>query len=146
MDMATASPDPRSRDARRRVVARWEAAAALLRAAAHPVRLQLLQRLAEGPRCVGDLNELVPVSQPTLSQHMGTLREAGLVACHARANRRCYYLVQPGLVRSLLATLSEDHPREAPTREEVFARMERSRKSEARSRKRTAGKAGSRER
>jgi len=108
--------------------------ASFLRAAAHPVRLEVLASLVEGPCCVRDLNELVshskaslsqPVlSQPMLSQHMATLRKAGLVANHARGNLRCYYLPRPHFVKALLEALRAADPYVEREREEVLREMD----------------------
>jgi ArsR family transcriptional regulator len=87
-----------------------EAQARLLRVIAHPVRLMILQALSGRSRCVKDLNALVSVSQPHLSQHMAALRRAKLVNCHSSGNLRCYYVLQPTLVRGLVRLLSRDHP------------------------------------
>lgn len=51
----------------------------LLGAFAHPVRLRILNLLHDGDLCVGDLVTLLEVPQPTVSRHLGLLREAGLV-------------------------------------------------------------------
>ncbi len=87
-----------------------EEKAGWLRAAAHPVRLVVLRALAEGPKCVKDLNALVPIAQPHLSQHMAVLRRSGLVEFHSEGNLRCYYLTRPSFVRSLLRLLDRPHP------------------------------------
>ena len=51
----------------------------LLKALSHPDRLMLLCRLAEGERSVSELEPLVGVYQPSLSQQLGILRREGLV-------------------------------------------------------------------
>ena len=56
-----------------------EAAADLLRALAHPVRLSLLRTLIDGERSVGEIEQLANVVQPGLSQQLGVLRKADLV-------------------------------------------------------------------
>lgn len=88
----------------------WTERAHLLRVMAHPVRLMILETLSESSRCVKDLNSLVPVSQPHLSQHMAALRRAELVDCHSSGNLRCYYLLQPTLVQRLIRLLAREHP------------------------------------
>ena len=51
----------------------------VLRALAHPVRWGILERLAAEPGiCACDFTEFFEVSQPTISAHLKTLREAGL--------------------------------------------------------------------
>ncbi len=57
----------------------YEYQAEILRAMAHPARLRLLAVLLEGPACVGELVERTGYRQPTVSQHLARLREAGLV-------------------------------------------------------------------
>lgn len=88
----------------------WQSWAQLLRAVAHPVRLQILETLSEGPLCVNDVNALVPVSQPQLSQHMAALRKLAIVACHTNGPLRCYYISRPTLVQKLIQLCTEEHP------------------------------------
>jgi ArsR family transcriptional regulator len=53
----------------------------LLQLLGHPVRLQLLDILSRqgGQVCVCDLEEALPIKQPTISHHLRILREAGLI-------------------------------------------------------------------
>ena len=53
--------------------------AEVLRTLAHPRRLEILHRLADGPCEVGRLADVLGVSQPNVSQHLAVLRAAGLV-------------------------------------------------------------------
>ena len=88
----------------------WTDQVRLLKVLAHPVRLRILEELVRGPRCVKDLNALIPISQPYLSQHMAALRRAKLVTSHTCAALRCYYLLRPTLVRSLIRLVKKEHP------------------------------------
>lgn len=83
----------------------WEADASLLRGISHPVRLCVLDLLRGGPRSVSEVNEVVGVVQPNLSQHLAVLREAGLVTSEADGPRRLYRLRCPAFVESLLVSL-----------------------------------------
>jgi ArsR family transcriptional regulator len=74
-------------------------AAALLAAAADPVRWTVLDRLAESPRCVCDLQEHVPVAANLLSYHLKVLREAGLVTTSRRGRWIDYALADDALER-----------------------------------------------
>ena len=56
-----------------------EIKADLFRALAHPARIRALEVLAEGERCVGDLQPLVGIESSHLSQQLAVLRKAGLV-------------------------------------------------------------------
>ncbi len=65
----------------------------LLKALANENRLLLLCTLIDGERSVGQLNELLPISQSALSQHLASLREAKLVATR-RQSQVIYYRLQ----------------------------------------------------
>jgi len=75
--------------------------AARMKALGHPVRLGIVQRLAREPEtCACDFAEVFRVSQPTVSQHLRVLREAGLVTTRRRGTQICYSL-DPGAISSL---------------------------------------------
>ncbi|MEK7456578.1 MAG: metalloregulator ArsR/SmtB family transcription factor [Pseudomonadota bacterium] len=71
-----------------------EAAADLLRALAHPVRLSLLRTLIDGERSVGEIEQLANVVQPGLSQQLGVLRKADLVHTRREAKLVFYRINQ----------------------------------------------------
>jgi DNA-binding transcriptional ArsR family regulator len=48
-------------------------------ALAHPIRRQIVERLAEGPASVGQASDGIPVSKPAISRHLKVLEEAGVV-------------------------------------------------------------------
>lgn len=60
------------------------------RALADPTRLRLLALLREDESCVGDLVQVLDLPQGTVSRHLGTLREAGLVEAR-RAGAWAFY-------------------------------------------------------
>jgi DNA-binding transcriptional ArsR family regulator len=63
---------------------------------AEPNRRLILDVLREGERPVGDLVARLGLSQPAVSKHLRVLRDAGLVAVRADAQRRLYRLrVEP---------------------------------------------------
>jgi ArsR family transcriptional regulator, arsenate/arsenite/antimonite-responsive transcriptional repressor len=74
----------------------FEPAAALLKAIADPYRLTMLATLAAAPDevCVCDFTDAFPLNQPTVSHHLRTLREAGLVTCERRGTW-VYYRIAP---------------------------------------------------
>jgi ArsR family transcriptional regulator len=84
---------------------KWEEQAKTLSLMAHPVRLFILEQLVDGPRCVSDVKEMIPISQPNFSQHLAALRKARLVASHSSGPLRCYYLLQPELITDLMEIL-----------------------------------------
>jgi ArsR family transcriptional regulator len=75
-----------------------------------PVRLQLMSMIASAPdgeACVCDLTPAFELSGPTISHHLKTLREAGLVDAERRGSW-VYYRARPGLMRQLADLLSID--------------------------------------
>ena len=81
-------------------------AAGRMKALGHPVRLGIAMRLAAEPEtCACDFAEVFDVSQPTISQHLRVLREAGLVTTRRRGTQICYSL-DPAAVHSLGETLA----------------------------------------
>lgn len=67
--------------------------AAFAKALAHPARLAILQTLAERGTCVcGEVVEVVPLAQATVSQHLKALKESGLIKGETDGPRSCYCL------------------------------------------------------
>jgi ArsR family transcriptional regulator len=58
---------------------RCTARARIAKAMAHPLRIRLLELLAERPACVQELADKAGAEQPTVSKHLAILRDAGLV-------------------------------------------------------------------
>ena len=59
---------------------------------AEPKRREILDLLRDGEQPAGAIVEKIGLAQPTVSQHLKVLREAGLVAVRPDANRRVYRL------------------------------------------------------
>lgn len=59
---------------------------------AEPHRRQILDLLRAGDRSVGEIVDVLPLAQPTVSKHLKLLREAGLVQVLPDARRRVYRL------------------------------------------------------
>lgn len=62
-----------------------------------PTRRAIFERLAGGPRSVGELASGLPVSRPAVSQHLRVLKEAGLVSDRRAGTRRIYRLDPRGV-------------------------------------------------
>jgi DNA-binding transcriptional ArsR family regulator len=108
------------------------AAAELLKAFAHATRLAILRELAAGPRCVTDMEELLPARQANISQHLAVLRHARLVDFAQDGALRCYYLCRPELVRDMLALAGRGDPAIRRSVEEIQADKQRLAKALAR--------------
>jgi DNA-binding transcriptional ArsR family regulator len=63
-----------------------------LAALAEPNRRRILDLLRDGERPVGELADALQIAQPSASKHLKTLKDAGLVAMRADAQRRWYGL------------------------------------------------------
>jgi DNA-binding transcriptional ArsR family regulator len=66
--------------------------AAAFGALADPVRLRIVETLADREHSAGEVAELFPISRPAVSRHLRVLREAGIVAVREEAQRRVYRL------------------------------------------------------
>jgi DNA-binding transcriptional ArsR family regulator len=66
----------------------------IFRALSDPTRRAILARLRERPRIVVELARGFPVSRPAISQHLGVLRDAGLVR-ERKVGRERYYRLKP---------------------------------------------------
>lgn len=102
-----------------------QTAAELLKAFSHPTRLAILQELTAGPKCVTDMEELLPARQANISQHLAVLRYARLVDYAQDGALRCYYLCRPRLVTDMLTLVGRDDPVVERTPEEIQADKDR---------------------
>ena len=82
-----------------------EQACQLLKALADPVRLDVLQALTAGERCVCELTEQLGLAQSRLSFHLRVMREAGLIQAREQG-RWVYYSLRPQAIEQLQAWLS----------------------------------------
>jgi len=77
-----------------------ELLAKLAWAIAHPARVRLLRLLIAKSACVcGELVELMPLSQSTVSQHLKILKEAGVIQGEIDGPKVCYCVNADGLSR-----------------------------------------------
>ncbi|WP_429885902.1 ArsR/SmtB family transcription factor [Geoalkalibacter halelectricus] len=93
--------------------------AAILKALAHPTRLQIVAELLSGTKCVTDMEEILPASQANISQHLAVLRHAGLVDFAQDGALRCYYLSRPQIVEHILSLLAAGVPVVRKTKEQI---------------------------
>lgn len=76
----------------------------LLKNLANEDRLLLLCQMVDDEKCVSDFETLLDIRQPTLSQQLGVLRNAGLVNTR-RDGKRIYYSLASDEVRQVLSLL-----------------------------------------
>ncbi len=79
-------------------------AAEMLRLLSNEARLMVLCQLGSGEKSVGELNDLVGLSQSALSQHLAKLRAEGLVATRREA-QTIYYRMADRRVSRLVTAL-----------------------------------------
>ena len=69
-----------------------------LKALAHPARLEILRVLAARGTCVcGEVVDVMPLAQATVSQHLKVLKEAGLIHGRIDGKNSCYCLDPRGI-------------------------------------------------
>lgn len=63
------------------------------KAMAHPARIAILEHLIETDTCIcGDLVDVLPLAQATVSQHLVELKKAGLIKGTVTGTSMCYCL------------------------------------------------------
>ncbi|MBS3909521.1 MAG: winged helix-turn-helix transcriptional regulator [Actinobacteria bacterium] len=85
----------------------------LLKILAHPIRIEILEQLQEGVKCVSDFEESIEASQPNISQHLALLRRYGLIDYYNDGRLRCYFLVDP-IVPDILKVLNKKYQGSLP--------------------------------
>jgi len=85
----------------------------ILKVVTHPVRITILEELTKGVKCVSDFEDFLNISQPNISQHLASLRHAGIIDFFIDGRLRCYFLKNP-MVIDLLEILKKDYPKDLP--------------------------------
>lgn len=87
------------------------AIATLAKALGHPARVSILEYLTKVDTCIcGDIVNELPLSQPTVSQHLKELKNAGLIKGSIEGNAICYCIDEKGLTKlqSYFANISDN--------------------------------------
>lgn len=95
-------------------------ASILLKAMSNERRLLILCSLAEGELSVGQMENIVQLSQSALSQHLARLRHDGLVATRRDA-QTIYYSLKGDDARTIIHTLHDIYCPDMPTPESKTA-------------------------
>ena len=91
-----------------------------LKALAHPLRWRILTTLAGGERNVGELEQTTGIVQPGLSQQLGVLRKAGLVATRKDA-KLVFYSLAPDELGAVTAAMAKVAPASTASASEPLA-------------------------
>ena len=84
-----------------------ESWATLFKSLSDPHRLQIIQHLQLGEHRVADLVDHLGLAQSTVSTHVASLRNAGLLASHTHGRATYYTLAHPQETVQLLKAASE---------------------------------------
>ncbi|MDD4325106.1 MAG: metalloregulator ArsR/SmtB family transcription factor [Candidatus Bathyarchaeia archaeon] len=89
--------------------------ATVFHALADPIRLEIIEYLRDGEKCVCEIVPHLNLIQPLISRHLKILRDAGLVRCRKDGTKRMYSIVDQKICavvdtlnRELLKTLSSE--------------------------------------
>lgn len=78
-----------------------EHVAEVLKAVAHPVRLQIVELLEKDEKCVGDIAEALGGKQSITSQQLNMMKDKGILSCR-RDGAKVYYRIENKSVIKLL--------------------------------------------
>ena len=77
------------------IQAKYKARAQIIKAMAHPTRLFIVDELSRGEKCVNELTELINADISTVSKHLSSLRNAGILHDNKRGSQVYYHLRVP---------------------------------------------------
>ena len=95
--------------------AKYTAKAKVLKALAHPTRLWMAEKLAEGERCVCEFVDVAGADFSTISKHLSVLKQAGIVADEKRGKQVFYTLKVPcvlnfmSCIEAVLESQAKEH-------------------------------------
>lgn len=78
-----------------------EHVAQVLKALAHPVRLQIVDVLKSGQRCVSDIVEALGGKQSITSQQLNMMKDKGVLSCRRDGSRVFYRIENKNVIRLL---------------------------------------------
>jgi len=71
----------------------------MMKALGHPARMQIMCYLSDNPQCfTGDIVQVLPLAQATVSQHLRVLRDAGLICGTIEGPATSYCLCDEAVV------------------------------------------------
>ncbi|OIO38235.1 MAG: hypothetical protein AUJ72_02815 [Candidatus Omnitrophica bacterium CG1_02_46_14] len=97
---------------------------AFLKALAHPTRLQILEILCRGESSVGQFAQVLGVDQPTVSRHLGILKQGGVVAAR-QEGLSVLYKIQNEAMTEFLQKLTELLKRKLQVDQEILKGVEK---------------------
>lgn len=68
-----------------------EELAKIFKALSHPARIKIVEHLKQIDKCIcGEIVDILPLSQSTVSQHLKHLKESGLIMGEVEGPSTCY--------------------------------------------------------
>lgn len=88
---------------------KMERALMVMKMMSNPIRLKILKVLADnkGGICVGGIEDILNIPQPSISQHLAHLRNSGMLRHDKKGKTVCYEIVEP-CIKKLLENLEID--------------------------------------
>jgi len=78
----------------------FELQSEILKALAHPRRLEIVQLLRDQELCVSDIYEMLDLPQANISQHLMILRDTGVVTTRRDGKQILYKLTSPNIIKA----------------------------------------------
>ena len=79
----------------------YELKSEIIQAAAHPIRLAIIEYLADGEQCVSDIVDHVGAQRSNVSRHLSVILKAGVVESRKNGLKMFYSLKTPCIVKFL---------------------------------------------
>ena len=79
----------------------YELKAEVIQAAAHPIRLAIIEFLADGEQCVCDIADFVGAQRSNVSRHLSVMLNAGVVNSRKDGLKMMYSLNTPCIIKFL---------------------------------------------
>lgn len=73
----------------------------VLKAVAHPVRLQIVEALEDGECCVGQIVAKTGHPQSAISQHLGLMKDKGILGCRREGTKVYYRILNRNVIHLL---------------------------------------------
>jgi DNA-binding transcriptional ArsR family regulator len=74
--------------------------ASIMKALAHPARVAIIDYLLKIDTCIcGDIVKVLPLAQPTVSQHLKELKNAELIKGNIEGNAICYCINEKTFIK-----------------------------------------------
>jgi ArsR family transcriptional regulator len=81
--------------------------AKIFKALADPIRLEIIEFLRDGEKCVCEIVPSMEIIQPLVSRHLKILKDCGLVNDRKEGNRRLYSITDPRIFDTIDAVTPE---------------------------------------